>query len=210
MLLCLGSVTIIADHLSAKLLIIQCSQVAFVCMYVCMYVCVYVYLSYFNWVGTVSVVLPQTTNHVELVWPEGDRKIVRVQGPKWSRVQPGGNRHVKKIMWELKWSGSNPSVIDCATKRRRKQSDIAPEESKAKEKRVWQILTRYFAHFLKLFRRPLCHLHRYISSPALRTNTLYVISTCILGIFFCAKHTLRMRIPVYMYVYYVCMYVCMC
>ena len=40
---------LIAEHLSARLLIVQCNQFAFVCMYV--------YPSHFNCMGAVSVVL---------------------------------------------------------------------------------------------------------------------------------------------------------
>ena len=43
---------VIAERLSARQLIVQRSQFAFVCMYVCMYV----YPSHFNCVGAVSVV----------------------------------------------------------------------------------------------------------------------------------------------------------
>ena len=43
---------LIAERLSARLLIVQCSQFT---LYVCMYV--YIYPSHFNCVGTVSVVL---------------------------------------------------------------------------------------------------------------------------------------------------------
>ena len=63
-----------------------------------------------------------------------------------------------------------------ARERKRKQTDIASEESKAKAKRVWQILAQHFAHFLKLFRRLLCHLHRYILSPAPSTYTLHMVT----------------------------------
>ena len=53
---CLG--TLVAERLSVRLLIVQCSRLAFVCIYinVCMYVCMYIYLSRFNCVGAVSVV----------------------------------------------------------------------------------------------------------------------------------------------------------
>ena len=44
--------TIIVERLSARQLIVQHSQFAFVCMYVCMYV----YPSHFNCVGAVAVV----------------------------------------------------------------------------------------------------------------------------------------------------------
>ena len=61
---------------------------------------------------------PQTTSHVVLVRPGGDRKIVRVREPKRSRghmvqVGAGGDRRVKKIVRELepKWSRSSQSVI---------------------------------------------------------------------------------------------------
>ena len=43
---------IIAERLSARLLIVQCSRLAFVCMYIYMYI----YPSHFNCVGAVSVV----------------------------------------------------------------------------------------------------------------------------------------------------------
>ena len=59
---------------------------------------------------------PQTTSHVVLVRPGGNRKIVRVREPKWSRghmvlVRAGGDRRVKKVVREPKWSRSSPSVI---------------------------------------------------------------------------------------------------
>ena len=64
------------------------------------------------------------------------------------------------------------SKRDRARERRRKQRDTASEESKAKEKES----DRYSHDFLKLFRRPLCHLHRSISSPAPSTYTLHVVT----------------------------------
>ena len=73
--------------------------------------------------------------------------------------------------------GHGQSKRDRAREQRRKQRNIASEESKAKEIRVWQILARHFAHFLKLFRPPLCHLHRYTSSPAPSTYMLHVVTT---------------------------------
>ena len=49
---------IIAERLSARLLIMQCSRLAFVCIciYIYMYICMYIYPSHFNCVGAVSVV----------------------------------------------------------------------------------------------------------------------------------------------------------
>ena len=105
---------IIAERLSARLLIVQCSQVAFVCMYIYVYIYVYIYIYIRHTLIAWARFLwsrPQTTKHVVLVRPEGDRKIVRVREPKWSRVRPGGDRHVKKIVQEQKWSRSSSSVI---------------------------------------------------------------------------------------------------
>ena len=48
-------------------------------------------------------------------------------------VGPGGDRCVKKIVREPKWGTSSPSVV-VARERRRKQREIASEESKAKAK----------------------------------------------------------------------------
>ena len=103
---------LVAERLSARLLIVQRSQLAFVCMYIY----IYVYPSHFDYVGAVSVVSSQTTSHVVLVRPGGDRKIVRVREPKRSRghmvlVGAGGDRRVKKIVREPKWSRSSQSVI---------------------------------------------------------------------------------------------------
>ena len=69
-------------------------------------------------------------------------------------------------------------------RRKRKQRDTASEESKAKEKESHRLRKKrciqgesrvalHLAHFLKLFRPPLCHLHHY---PYTR---LQRISTCI-------------------------------
>ena len=80
------------------------------------------------------------------------------------------------------------SKHDHARERRRKQRDTASEESKAKE-RVWQILAQHFAHFLKRFRPLLCCLHLHATRGCNRYPLAYF------RIFFCARHTLRMRIP---------------
>ena len=63
------------------------------------------------------------------------------------------------------------SKRDRARERRR---DTASEESKAKEKE-----SDRYSHDTTLtsFRRPLCHLHRSISSPAPSTYTLHVVTT---------------------------------
>ena len=69
------------------------------------------------------------------------------------------------------------SKRDCARERRRKQRDTASEESKAKEKEPDRYSHDTMLTLLKLFRRPLCHLHRSISSPAPSTYTLHVVTT---------------------------------
>ena len=51
---------IIAERLSERLLIVQCSRLAFVCMYVYIYICMYIYMyiypSHFHCVGAVYVI----------------------------------------------------------------------------------------------------------------------------------------------------------
>ena len=78
---------IITERLSAMLLIVQCSQFAFVCMYI------YIYIRHtlIEWARFLWF-CPQTTSHVVL-------------------VRPGGDGRVKKIVREPKWSRSSPSVI---------------------------------------------------------------------------------------------------
>ena len=84
-----------------------------------MYVYIYIYIRHtlITWARFLWS-RPQTTSHVVLVRPGGDRKIVRVREPKRSRghtvlVGAGGDRRVKKIVRELepKWSRSSQSVI---------------------------------------------------------------------------------------------------
>ena len=81
------SQTVIAERLSARLLIVQCSQFAFVCMYVC----IYIRHTLIAWARFLRS-RPQTTSHVVL-------------------VRSGGDRRVKKIVQEPKWSRNSPSVI---------------------------------------------------------------------------------------------------
>ena len=64
-----GQCTIFAERL--RLLIVQCSQFAFVCMYVCMYIRhTLIAWAWFLWSRS------QTTSHVLLVQPGGGQKIV--------------------------------------------------------------------------------------------------------------------------------------
>ena len=88
------------------------------------------------------------------------------------------------------------SKCDRARGRKWKQRDTASEESEAKEKESDRLrkkrciqgesrVTLHLAHFLKLIRPPLGHLHRYLHG--------YLLAY--FRIFFSARHILRMRIP---------------
>ena len=60
----------------------QLSQFAFVCKYVCMYVCMYICMYIRHTLIAWARFLwsrPQTTSHVVLVRPGGDRKTVLVR-----------------------------------------------------------------------------------------------------------------------------------
>ena len=90
----------------------QCSQFAFVCMYTYIYIRhTLIVWAQFLWSRL------QTTSYVVLVQPGGDRRVKKiVREPKWSRdhvvlVRPGGDRRVKEIVQEPNWSRSSPSVI---------------------------------------------------------------------------------------------------
>ena len=68
---------IIVERLSAKLLIVQRSQFAFVCVYVCMYIRhTLIAWAQFLWSR------PQTTSHVVLVRPGGDRRSCACESGK--------------------------------------------------------------------------------------------------------------------------------
>ena len=103
---------------------------------------------------------------------------------------------MKKIVRKPKWGTSSPSVIVLVGEDGNK--DIASEESKAKAKSRTDTRTT-LAHFLKLVRPPLCPA---ISRPQHLYST-YMHTTrgyngyllAYFQIFFCARHTLRMRIP---------------
>ena len=86
-------------------------------------------------------------------------------------VRLGGDRRVKKIMRKPKWSRSGLSVIilesESGNKRTRHQKRV---RQRRKSLTDWKkqciqgesIVALYLAHFLKLFRPPLGHLHRYL------------------------------------------------
>ena len=133
---------------------------------------------------------PQTTSHVVLVRPGGDQRscacesgngagaILYVTGPTWRRATCEKDR---------------------AKERRRKQRDIASEESKAKAKNLTD--TR-----MTLRGSP----SETLQNTALPSSPLYLVPSAwhlhatrgyngyqiaYFRIFFCARHTLRMRIP---------------
>ena len=100
-----------------------------------------------------------------------------VRESKWSRPGPRGIGPTRRRSTCEKDRARaemerERSKRDRARERKRKQRDTASEESKAKEKesdrlrkkRCIQGVSRvalHLAHFLKLFRPLLCHLHRY-------------------------------------------------
>ena len=134
---------------------------------------------------------PQTTSHVVLVRPGGDRKIVRacescngaMATRYWSEQEA---IDVCKRSRESQNGARAVQASDRARERRRKQRDIASEESKAKAKNLTdytRTTLRSLSETLQttaLLSSPLYL--RYISSPAHSTYTLHVlqrISTCI-------------------------------
>ena len=101
-----------------------------------------------------------------------------VQESKWSRPGPRGIGPTRRQSTCEKDRArvemeQERSKRDCARERKRKQRDTASEESKAKEKESDRLRKKrciqgesrvalHLAHFLKLFRPPLCHLHHYL------------------------------------------------
>ena len=126
---------------------------------------------------------PQTTSHIVLVWPGGDRKIVFLHGkePGYEASRPHGTGPTKrqstceKIVWEPKWSRSGPSMIMLESKDGNKGT-LHQNRVRQRRKSLTDTRTK-LRSLLKLFRRPLCHLHYYISSSALSTYTLYVVTS---------------------------------
>ena len=163
---------LVAERLSARLLIVQFGQLTFAC--ICIYI--YIYPSHFNCVGAVSVV---SSPYYELRSTSLTTRRSRRDRASWNGagqghvvlVRLGGDRHVKKIVQEPKWSGSGLSMIVLESKngnkgtlhqkrvRQRRESDrLRKKRCIKRESRV----ALYLAHFLKLFTPPLCHLHRYL------------------------------------------------
>ena len=114
----------------------------------------------------------------ELKWSRrGDCDVI-VGELKWSRPGPRGigptrrrttcEKDCARAEMEREWSKR-----DRAKERKRKQRETASEDSKAKEKESDRLRKKrciqgesrvalHLAHFLKLFRPPLCRLHRYL------------------------------------------------
>ena len=83
----LVSVLIVTERLSTRLLIMQCGQLVFVCIYIYIYIYMYMYMYIYirhtliKWVQF-PWSRPQTTRHMVLIWPGSRRwstceKIVR-------------------------------------------------------------------------------------------------------------------------------------
>ena len=101
-----------------------------------------------------------------------------VRESKWSRPGPRGIGPTRRRSTCEKDRARaemerEQSKRDCARERKRKQRDTASEESKAKEKESDRLRKKrciqgesrvalHLVHFQKLFRPPLCHLHRYL------------------------------------------------
>ena len=101
---------------------------------------------------------------------------------------------MKKIMREPKWSGSSLSVIvlesDNGNKGTLREKAKKKKSDRLRKKQCIQGESRvalHLAHFLKLFRPSLCHLHCYLHVVT------YLLAYS--RIFFCARHTLHMCIP---------------
>ena len=102
-------------------------------MYVCMYVCMYIRHTLIAWARFLWS-RPQTTSHVVLVRPGGDRKIVHVRecnGAMASRRRSTCAKDCARAKM-----GHEHSKHDRARERRRKQRDMSSEESKAKAKNL--------------------------------------------------------------------------
>ena len=72
---------------------------------------------------------------------------------------------MKKIVQEPKWSRSGLSVIVLENENGKESKAKEKESDRLRKKRCIQGESRvalHLAHFLKLFRPPLCHLHRYL------------------------------------------------
>ena len=114
-------------------------------------------------------------SHMVLVWPRGDREVI-MQESKWSRPGPRGigpsrrRSMCEKDCVRAKLERvSGLSVIVLESENGNKGS---LHQKRVRQRRVWQIeeaigrvesrVTLHLAQFLKLFRPPLCHLHRYL------------------------------------------------
>ena len=80
----------------------------------------------------------QTTSHVVLVQPRGDRKIAKMEQGPHGTGPSRGNQHVKKIVWDPKWSRSSPSVIVLESEDGNKGT-LHQKREYGKGERVWLI-----------------------------------------------------------------------
>ena len=121
--------------LGVRLLIVQCSQLAFVCMYV--YIYIYIRHTLIVW-ARILWSRPQTTSHVVLVRPGGNRKIVRVREPKRSRghMLLGGSRRRSTCEKDRPRAEmeQKQSKRDHARERRRKQGSLHQKRVRQRRK----------------------------------------------------------------------------
>ena len=123
---------------------------------------------------------------------------------------------MKKIVREPKWSGNGLSVIVLESENRNKgtlhQKRVRQRRKsldRLRKKRCIQGESRvalHLAHFLKLFRPPLCHLHRYLHVV---TTDIYlhisgypsargILCACVFLVIYCGTlHTLLQYTIVY-------------
>ena len=133
----LGLSLLIAVHLSARLLIVQCSRLTFVCIYICKYI--YIYSSHFNRVGAVSVVsYPYyEARSTGLTTRRSRCDCARVEMEQARATWYWSNLEAIDV-WKRSCESQNGAGAvrckrDCARERKWKQRDTASEESKAKE-----------------------------------------------------------------------------
>ena len=95
----------VAERLSARVLIVQCSRFAFVCMFV--YIYAYIRHTLIGWVWFLWS-RPQTTSHVVLVQPSLCARAEMEQRPHGAG--PARRQSTcENIVLEPKWSRSSPS-----------------------------------------------------------------------------------------------------
>ena len=136
----------------------QCNQFEFVCMYICMYVSMYVCM--YIYIPGIPVTLKLRGHgfcglvpRLLATWYWSDQEAIKRlcicesqngTGGHTVLVWPGGDRHVKKIVREPKWSRNSPSVIMVESEDGNKET---LHQNRVRQRR--KSLTD--THFLKVF-----------------------------------------------------------